>query len=145
MKKNLFEKLGLLLAVIMGFVPYYLAPVCGGIHDSMSCSYSANLVIKFAIALVAINLGMILLSKNNFGKGIKVLGSLIIIIIAALSYMIPHGIIEVINPAGKPYGFCKMPTMGCVVHNTFGVVGTVAGIIAIIAIANIIYIFLKKD
>lgn len=146
MKKNLFEKIGVLLSIILYLIPHYIAPICDTpANHRMSCFYSGNLIERFALYLLAINLIMILFANHTFGKIIKIIGSIAIIIISSLSYMIPHGIIEVLNETGKPYGFCKMEMMQCVANNTFGLVGTIALIIAIAGISNLIYLFLRRD
>lgn len=144
MKRNIFETLGVLLGAVLYLIPHHIAPVCEGEHH-MSCYYSGNLVMKFGILIIVINIIMILATKCKFQKIIKMIGSLGIIVIAALSYMIPHGIVEVINEVGKPYGFCKMSTMQCFINNTFGLVGIVATIIVVVAVGNIIYLFLKRE
>ena len=45
MKKNILEKLALILSVILFLVPKYIAPVCGPKEDGshMACYYSEML------------------------------------------------------------------------------------------------------
>ena len=53
MKKNILEKLALILSVILFLVPKYIAPVCGPKEDGshMACYYSGNMVMKLAVAI----------------------------------------------------------------------------------------------
>ena len=48
MKKNILEKLALILSVILFLVPKYIAPVCGPKEDGshMACYFSGNMVMK---------------------------------------------------------------------------------------------------
>ena len=90
MKKNILEKLALILSVILFLVPKYIAPVCGPKEDGshMSCYFSGNMVMKLAGAIFIITLLMIILSKV---KIVKILGSIAVIVISAYVYLIPHG------------------------------------------------------
>ncbi|EFS20937.1 hypothetical protein FSBG_00434 [Fusobacterium gonidiaformans 3-1-5R] len=145
MKKNIFEKLGILLSIILLLIPKWIAPVCPGLKEDgghMGCYYSGNLVMKIAVVMIILCILMIVLAKYKY---VKLLGSAIIIALSAFSYLIPHGMTHMHNEIGKPYGFCKMETMACRVHHTFEIVGIVAGIIAIVMIINIITILLKKE
>ena len=144
MKKNILEKLALILSVILFLVPKYIAPVCGPKEDGshMSCYFSGNMVMKLAVAIFVITLVMILLSKV---KIVKIIGAIATIVLAAYVYMIPHGMSGLYNEMGKPYGFCKMESMACRANHTFEIVGIVAGLIALVMIINIITILLKKE
>ena len=53
MKKNILEKLALILSVILFLVPKYIAPVCGPKEDGshMACYFSGNMVMKLAGAI----------------------------------------------------------------------------------------------
>lgn len=147
MKKNLIELISLLLSVVLFLVPKYIAPVCmpnpDGTH--MGCFYSGNLIMKFSVFLFIINLSMILSSRYFFGKFIKIIGSIANIVISALVYMVPHGIVHMENEIGKPYGICHMHTMECHTHHTFEIATIIAALIAVMMVINLIYIFLKKD
>ena len=79
MKKNILEKLALILSVILFLVPKYIAPVCGPKEDGshMSCYFSGNMVMKLAVAIFVVTLLMIILSKV---KIVKILGSIAVVI-----------------------------------------------------------------
>lgn len=148
MKKNLFEILALLLSVILFLIPKYFAPICSMPKVDgmpMSCFYSGNLVMKFAVFLFIISLAMLLSARYSFSKYVKIIGSLANIVIAALVYMVPHKIIHIKNEIGEPYGFCKMNSMECRAHHTFEIAAIIAGIIALIMIIDLVFIFLKKE
>lgn len=147
MKKNLLEFISLFLSVVLFLVPKYIAPVCIQNPDGsyMSCFYSGNLLMKFSVFLFIISLSMILGSRYFFGKFIKITGSIANIVITALVYMVPHGIVHMENEIGKPYGICHMHTMECQTHHTFEIATIVAALIALMMFINLIYIFLKKD
>ena len=53
MKKNILEKLALILSVVLFLVPKYVAPVCGPKEDGshMACYFSGNAVMKIAAAI----------------------------------------------------------------------------------------------
>ncbi|WP_022819423.1 DUF4418 family protein [Fusobacterium russii] len=146
MKKNLLEFISLLLSVVLFLVPKYIAPVCMPNPDGshMACFYSGNLIMKFAVFLFIISLSMILASRYFFAKFIKIIGSIANIVIAALVYMVPHGIVYMENEIGKPYGICSMHTMECHTHHTFEIAAIIAGLIALVMLINLIYIFLRK-
>ncbi len=100
MKKNILEKLALILSVILFLVPKYIAPVCEPKEDGshMSCYFSGNMVMKLAGAIFIITLLMIILSKV---KIVKILGSIAVIVISAYVYLIPHGMSGLHNEMGK--------------------------------------------
>ena len=77
MKKNILEKLALILSVILFLVPKYIAPVCGPKEDGshMACYYSGNMVMKLAVAIFIITLLMIILSKVKIIKNIRKCGN----------------------------------------------------------------------
>ena len=56
MKKNILEKLALILSVVLFLVPKYIAPVCGPKEDGshMACYFSGNAVMKIAVAIFII-------------------------------------------------------------------------------------------
>lgn len=148
MKKRLFESLAFVLVVILYLVPNYIAPICSKLKpdgNPMGCYYSGNFVMKLAVFIFVINLVMFLVAKYSFGKYIRILGSLVNIVISALVYMVPHRIISLNNEIGVPYRFCGKPKMECILNNTFGVAGIVAGLIALVMVMNLLYLFLKKD
>lgn len=144
MKKNIIEKVSLILSIILFLVPNYIAPVCGPKEDGshMSCYYSGNIVMKLAVIAFIIILVMIIFSKI---KIVKILGSIATIIVSALIYMIPHGMTGLHNEMGKAYGFCKMDTMLCRVHHTFEIATGIAVVIAVLMIFSLISTFLKKE
>lgn len=144
MKKNILEKVALILSIILFLVPKYIAPVCGPKEDGshMSCYYSGNVVMKLAVVSFIIILVMIILSRI---KVVKILGSIAVIIISALVYMIPHGITGLHNEIGKPYGFCGMDTMMCRVHHTFEIATGIAVVIGVLMVFSLISTFLKKE
>lgn len=144
MKKNILEKLALILSVILFLVPKYIAPVCGPKEDGshMSCYFSGNMVMKLAVAIFVITLVMILLSKV---KIVKILGAIATIVLAAYVYMIPHGMSGLYNETGKPFGFCKMDTMHCRIHHTFEIAIGIAVVIGILMVFSLISTFLKKE
>lgn len=146
MKKNLLEFISLLLSAVLFLIPKYIAPVCMPNPDGtyMACFYSGNLLMKFAVFLFIIILSMILASRYFFGKIVKIIGSISSIVIAALVYMVPHGIVHMENEIGKPYAICNIHTMECHTHHTFEIAAIIAGLIALIMVINLIYIFLKK-
>ena len=141
MKKNILEKLALILSVILFLVPKYIAPVCGPKEDGshMSCYFSGNMVMKLAGAIFIITLLMIILSK------VKILGSIVVIVISAFVYLIPHGMSGLHNEMGKPFGVCKMDTMFCHVHHTFEIATGIAVVIGILMVFSLISTFLKKE
>ena len=140
MKKNILEKLALILSVILFLVPKYIAPVCGPKEDGshMSCYFSGNMVMKLAVAIFVVTLLMIILSKI---KVVKILGSIVVIVISAFVYLIPHGMSGLHNEMGKPFGVCKMDTMFCHVHHTF----EIAVVIGLLMVFSLISTFLKKE
>lgn len=144
MKKNILEKLALILSVVLFLVPKYIAPVCGLKEDGshMSCYFSGNMVMTLAVAIFVITLMMILLSKI---KIVKILGSLVTIIISAYVYMIPHGMTGLQNEMEKPFGFCKMDSMLCRVHHTFEIATRIAVVIGLLMVFSLISTFLKKE
>ena len=144
MKKNILEKLALILSVILFLVPKYIAPVCEPKEDGshMSCYFSGNMVMKLAVAIFVVTLLMIILSKI---KVVKILGSIVVIVISAFVYMIPHGMSGLHNEIGKPFGFCKMDTMLCRVHHTFEIATGIAVVIGILMVFSLISTFLKKE
>ncbi len=121
MKKNILEKLALILSVILFLVPKYIAPVCGPKEDGshMACYYSGNAVMKIAAAIFIITLVMILLSK------VKIVG--------------------LQNEMGKPFGVCKIDTMHCHVHHTFEIATGIAVVIGLLMVFSLISTFLKKE
>lgn len=144
MKKNILEKLALILSVILFLVPKYIAPVCGPKEDGshMTCYFSGNMVMKLAGAIFIITLLMIVLSKI---KIVKILGSVAIIVMSAYIYMIPNGVSGLHNEMGKPFGVCKIDTMYCHVHHTFEIATGIAVVIGILMIFSLISTFLKKE
>lgn len=144
MKKNILEKITLILSIILFLVPKYIAPVCETMEDGshMSCYYSGNVVMKLAVIIFIIALVMIILSRI---KVVKILGGLAIIIVSALVYMIPHGMTGIHNEIGNPYGFCRMDTMLCRVHHTFEIATGIAVVIGVLMVFNLISTFLKKE
>lgn len=147
MKKNWIEIVTIIVAIVLFFVPNYIAPI-GAVHPGMppmACYYSGALVMKLAGWIIVVCVLMLLFAKYTYGKCLKVIGSIIVIILAALVYMIPHRAITVLNAVGKPYGYCGKPTMACIINNTFGVAGIVGGIIIILMLINLIMLFLRKD
>ncbi|MBS9776085.1 MAG: DUF4418 family protein [Fusobacterium sp.] len=148
MKKRLFEILAMILAVVLYLVPKYIAPICTKLNSKglpMGCFYSGNLVMKLAVFIFIVSLVMFLLVKYSWGKYIRILACLVNIVLAALIYMIPNRIISFTNEVGNAYGFCGNPMMQCLKNNTFGVSGMVGGILALVMIINLIYLFLKRD
>ncbi len=148
MKKRFFEIIGMLLAVVLYLVPYQIAPICSKLKpdgNPMGCYFSASFTMRLAVFIFAINLVMFLVAKYSFGKYIRILGSIVSIVIAALVYMVPHRIVSINNALGVPYRFCGKPKMECVLNNTFGVAGMVAGIIVIVMVINLLYLFIKRD
>ena len=144
MKKNILEKLALILSVILFLVPKYIAPVCGPKEDGshMACYFSGNMVMKLAGAIFIITLLMIILSKI---KIVKILGSIVVIVISVFVYMIPHGMSGLHNEMGKPFGFCKMDTMLCHIHHTFEIATGIAVVIGLLMVFSLISTFLKKE
>ena len=144
MKKNILEKISLILAIILLLVPKYIAPVCQPKEDGshMSCFYSGNMVMKLDVFIIIILVIMNLVKKL---KVIKILGSIATIVLSALVYMIPHGLTGLENEIGHSYGVCRMDTMLCRVHHTFEIATGIAVVIAILMIFNIIYIILNKE
>ncbi|AYV95124.1 hypothetical protein A2U10_09975 [Fusobacterium necrophorum subsp. funduliforme] len=145
MKKNIFEKLGILLSILLLLIPKWIAPICPGMKEDgthMGCFYSGNLVMKIAVMIMILCILMIVLSKYKY---LRLLGSALVIVLSAFSYLIPHGMTHMHNEMGKPYGFCKMESMACRANHTFEIVGIVAGLIALVMIINIITILLKKE
>lgn len=144
MKKNILEKLALILSVILFLVPKYIAPVCGPKEDGshMACYFSGNMVMKLAGTIFIITLLMIVLSKI---KIVKILGSVAIIVMSAYVYMIPNGVSGLQNEMGKPFGVCKIDTMYCHVHHTFEITTGIAVVIGILMIFSLISTFLKKE
>lgn len=55
---------------------------------------------KLAVAIFVVTLLMIILSKI---KIVKILGSIVVIVISAFVYMIPHGMSGLHNEIGKPF------------------------------------------
>jgi len=78
-------------------------------------------------------------------KIVKILGSIVVIVISAFVYMIPHGMSGLHNEMGKPFGFCKMDTMLCRVHHTFEIATGIAVVIGILMVFSLISTFLKKE
>ena len=144
MKKNILEKLALILSIILFFVPKYIAPVCGPKEDGshMACYFSGNMVMKLAVAIFVVTLLMIILSKI---KIVKILGSIVVIVISAFVYLIPHGMSGLHNEMGKPFGVCKMDTMFCHVHHTFEIATGIAVVIGLLMVFSLISTFLKKE
>ena len=144
MKKNILEKLALILSVILFLVPKYIAPVCGPKEDGshMACYYSGNMVMKLAVAIFIITLLMIILSKV---KIIKILGSVATIVISAYVYLVPHGMSGLENEMGKPFGVCKVDTLLCHVHHTFEIATGIAVVIGLLMVFSLISTFLKKE
>ncbi|WP_029758845.1 MULTISPECIES: DUF4418 family protein [Fusobacterium] len=144
MKKNVIEKIALILSLILFLVPKYIAPVCEPKEDGsyMSCYYSGNIVMKLAVIAFVIILVMIILSRI---KIVKILGSIAVIVISALVYMIPHGMSGLHNEIGNPYGFCRMDTMLCRIHHTFEIATGIAVVIGVLMVFSLISTFLKKE
>ena len=154
MKKNILEKLALILSVILFLVPKYIAPVCGPKEDGshMACYFSGNAVMKIAVAIFIITLVMILLSRV---KIVKIIGAVATIVLSAYVYLVPHGMSGLQNEMGKPFGVCKIDTMHCHVHHTFEIATGIAVALFFFAFstiigwyffgeANIKYLFGKK-
>ena len=139
MKKNILEKLALILSVILFLVPKYIAPVCGPKEDGshMACYFSGNAVMKIAVAIFIITLVMILLSRV---KIVKIIGAVATIVLSAYVYLVPHGMSGLENEMGKPFGVCKIDTMQCHIHHTFESI-IINQVIINIATANFITIF----
>lgn len=144
MKRNILEKIALILSIILFLVPKYIAPVCGLKEDGshMSCYYSGNAVMKLAVISFVIILVMIILSRI---KVVKILGSVAVIVISALVYMIPHGMTGLHNEIEDVYGFCRMDTMLCRVHHTFEIATGIAVVIGVLMVFSLISTFLKKE
>ncbi len=144
MKKNILEKLALILSVILFLVPKYIAPVCGPKEDGshMACYFSGNAVMKIAAAIFIITLVMILLSKV---KIVKIIGAIATIVLSAYVYLVPHGMSGLQNEMGKPFGVCKIDTMQCHIHHTFEIATGIAVVIGLLMVFSLISTFLKKE
>lgn len=145
MKKNVLEKLALILSIVLYLVPKYIAPICGPKEDGsyMSCFYSGHMVMKLSVIIFVILFVMVLYSDRC--KYFKIFGSLAVIVISALVYMIPHGLTGLQNEIGHPYGMCRMDTMMCQVHHTFDISTGIAIVIGLLMVFNLISAFMKKD
>lgn len=133
------------LALVLGFSPFHLFPVCtqlmaNGRH--MSCYYSAWLIVGIAVAIGIISLATIRWN-NKIGKNISYL---IILGLAILGYALPKRMIAVghMKLQGWQIGLCMSPDMPCQ-STTMPAVTVLLLVIGLLAIEGLVLNFLIED
>ncbi len=144
-KKNIFNLINIILALVLVLTPNVLFPICSGLNPMgkpMKCYYSAKAILIIAVLMVLVSVLALIISK----KGFNYIAYILVIAGASLSYMIPKRIIEIGHKEidGWECGLCAKPDMSCL-HTTLPALTVILIIFILVNIAGLAFNFLGKE